>query len=147
MAALPASKPWSRAAPEPLKEAELAQHFAEGEDVKALLEELRGMSTSDIFDEGLHEFLTRVIDEVAGMLVTYLAVPGGVIALLGGFFWFRFFDILKPLGVRRLERLDGGLGIMADDLGGIGPGQSFIRGVRLYVDESDVERAETVLKR
>jgi len=31
------------AAPEPLKEAELAQHFAEGEDVKALLEELQGL--------------------------------------------------------------------------------------------------------
>jgi segregation and condensation protein B len=31
------------AAPEPLKEAELAQHFGEGEDVKALLEELQGL--------------------------------------------------------------------------------------------------------
>lgn len=60
-----------------------------------------------------------VIDEVAGMLVTYLAVPGGMIALLGGFFWFRFFDIFKPLGVRKLEKLGGGggLGIMADDIG------------------------------
>jgi phosphatidylglycerophosphatase A len=60
-----------------------------------------------------------VIDEVAGMLVTYLALPGGIIALLGGFFWFRFFDIFKPLGVRKLEKLGGGggLGIMADDIG------------------------------
>ena len=60
-----------------------------------------------------------VIDEVAGMLVTYLAVPGGMIALLGGFFWFRFFDIFKPFGVRKLEKLGGGggLGIMADDIG------------------------------
>jgi segregation and condensation protein B len=31
------------AAPEPLKEAELAQHFGQGEDVKALLEELQGL--------------------------------------------------------------------------------------------------------
>jgi segregation and condensation protein B len=31
------------AAPEPLKEDELAQHFAQGEDVKALLEELQGL--------------------------------------------------------------------------------------------------------
>jgi segregation and condensation protein B len=31
------------AAPEPLKETELAQHFGEGEDVKALLEELQGL--------------------------------------------------------------------------------------------------------
>jgi len=31
------------AAPDPLKEAELAQHFGQGEDVKALLEELQGL--------------------------------------------------------------------------------------------------------
>ena len=58
-----------------------------------------------------------VIDEVAGMLVTYIGVTGGPAAWLAGFLWFRIFDILKPLGVRRLERLGGGLGIMADDLG------------------------------
>jgi phosphatidylglycerophosphatase A len=61
-----------------------------------------------------------VIDEVAGMLVTYFAVSAvGWAGWLAGFFWFRFFDILKPLGVRRLERLGGGggLGIVADDLG------------------------------
>lgn len=60
-----------------------------------------------------------VIDEVAGMLVTYLGVATGPLGWLAGFFWFRFFDILKPLGVRRLEKLGGGggLGIMADDIG------------------------------
>jgi phosphatidylglycerophosphatase A len=60
-----------------------------------------------------------VIDEVAGMLVTYLGVAAGPVGWIAGFFWFRFFDILKPLGVRRLERLGGGggLGIMADDIG------------------------------
>lgn len=29
---------------------------------------------------------------------------------------FRFFDIFKPLGIRSLERLPGGIGMMADDL-------------------------------
>lgn len=60
-----------------------------------------------------------VIDEVAGMIVTYFGVTGGPLVWLAGFLWFRFFDILKPLGVRRLERLGGGggVGIMADDLG------------------------------
>lgn len=29
---------------------------------------------------------------------------------------FRFFDIVKPLGVRRMEALPGGRGIMADDI-------------------------------
>lgn len=60
-----------------------------------------------------------VIDEVAGMQVTYLGLAAGLPGWLAGFFWFRIFDILKPLGVRRLEKLGGGggLGIMADDLG------------------------------
>jgi phosphatidylglycerophosphatase A len=60
-----------------------------------------------------------VIDEVAGMLVTFLGVGSGLMGWVIGFFWFRFFDILKPLGVRRLEQLGGGggIGIMADDIG------------------------------
>jgi len=60
-----------------------------------------------------------VIDEVAGMAVTYVGVTGGPAAWFVGFVWFRICDILKPLGIRRLEKLGGGggLGIMADDLG------------------------------
>lgn len=37
--------------------------------------------------------------------------------LLVGFGLFRFFDILKPLGISRLQRWPGGWGIVADDLG------------------------------
>jgi len=58
-----------------------------------------------------------VIDEVAGMLVTYLGLGAGLLGWVVGFFWFRFFDIFKPFGVRRLEKLGGGVGIMADDIG------------------------------
>ncbi len=60
-----------------------------------------------------------VIDEVAGMLVTFIGVSAGWQGWVIGFFWFRFFDIFKPLGVRKLEQLGGGggLGIMADDIG------------------------------
>ena len=58
-----------------------------------------------------------VIDEVAGMQVTYLGLATGPLGWLAGFFWFRLFDILKPFGVRRLEKLGGGVGIMVDDLG------------------------------
>ena len=58
-----------------------------------------------------------VIDEVAGQLVALLAVrpdwPHALLALL----LFRFFDILKPPPIRRLEALPGGTGIVVDDLG------------------------------
>lgn len=59
-----------------------------------------------------------VIDEVAGMLVALLGIGGNPWGIAAAFCWFRFFDILKPLGIRRLERLrgGGGVGIMADDL-------------------------------
>ena len=35
--------------------------------------------------------------------------------LLAGFLIFRFFDILKPLGIKRLQALSGGMGVMIDD--------------------------------
>jgi phosphatidylglycerophosphatase A len=57
-----------------------------------------------------------VIDEVAGMLVTLFLVPAGWIGMVAGFLLFRLFDIVKPYPANRLERLHGGLGIMADDV-------------------------------
>ncbi|MGE5234729.1 MAG: phosphatidylglycerophosphatase A [Acidobacteriota bacterium] len=63
-----------------------------------------------------------VLDEVAGQwlaLTTLVAVhptvprPG---ALLVSFLLFRVFDVVKPWPIRRLERLPGGWGIVADDL-------------------------------
>ena len=55
-----------------------------------------------------------VIDEIAGILLAYLAVPISVLPLLVGFVLFRLFDIIKPLP--RLETLPGGWGVMLDDL-------------------------------
>jgi phosphatidylglycerophosphatase A len=57
-----------------------------------------------------------VIDEVAGMLVTLFLNPVGWPWAVGGFVLFRAADIVKPFPARRLERLPGGLGIMADDV-------------------------------
>lgn len=56
-----------------------------------------------------------VIDEVAGMLITLFMSPVSWLGAIGGFFLFRGFDILKPYPADRLERLPGGLGVMADD--------------------------------
>lgn len=57
-----------------------------------------------------------VIDEVAGQLIAYIGVPVAWQTLLVGFILFRGFDIVKPPPVRQLERLHGGLGIVADDV-------------------------------
>ena len=56
------------------------------------------------------------IDEVAGQLITLLALPVRWEVLLVGFFLFRFFDIVKPPPARQLEAVRGGLGVMGDDV-------------------------------
>jgi phosphatidylglycerophosphatase A len=58
-----------------------------------------------------------VIDEVAGQLLTLIAIPASWKSLLLGFILFRAFDIVKPPPVRRLERLPKGVGIVVDDVG------------------------------
>ena len=58
-----------------------------------------------------------VIDEVAGQLITLIAVPVSWKSLLLGFILFRGFDIVKPPPVRGLERLPEGVGIVIDDVG------------------------------
>lgn len=57
-----------------------------------------------------------VIDEVAGFLITMISIPDSITNLFLGFFIFRLLDILKPPPIRALQRLNGGLGIMADDV-------------------------------
>lgn len=56
-----------------------------------------------------------VIDEVMGMLITVFMIPVGMAGLALGFLVFRVLDVVKPFPARRLERLHGGLGVMADD--------------------------------
>lgn len=58
-----------------------------------------------------------VIDEVAGQWIACAFAPRTLIGFLAAFALFRFFDIAKPWPISRLERLHGGIGIMADDLG------------------------------
>jgi phosphatidylglycerophosphatase A len=56
-----------------------------------------------------------VIDEVMGMWITLLLNPVGWQGAVIAFLLFRLFDVIKPYPANRLERLPGGLGVMADD--------------------------------
>jgi len=68
-------------------------------------------------DMGVHDDSSIVWDEVAGMLITMLAVPLSWQTLLVGFVLFRFFDILKPWPISYLDKhVHGGFGIMIDDV-------------------------------
>ena len=60
-----------------------------------------------------------VIDEVAGQMIALLSGPFWLEtwwSILSAFILFRLFDIWKPYPIRRLEALESGLGIMADDI-------------------------------
>jgi phosphatidylglycerophosphatase A len=58
-----------------------------------------------------------VIDEIAGILVTFWGIPFNAETAVLGFYIFRIFDIAKPGPVRYLEkRLSGGAGIVLDDV-------------------------------
>lgn len=58
-----------------------------------------------------------VIDEIAGMCVTMLAIPLTITTGLAGFFLFRVFDVIKPPPARQMEKmLKGGWGVVMDDV-------------------------------
>jgi phosphatidylglycerophosphatase A len=57
-----------------------------------------------------------VIDEVAGMCIALLFLPVSLVWTGAALVLFRFFDIVKPLYIRRMEAIPGGWGVMADDL-------------------------------
>jgi phosphatidylglycerophosphatase A len=66
---------------------------------------------------GLKDPQFVVIDEVAGQLITLIAVPVSWKSMVLGFILFRGFDIVKPPPVRQLEHLPEGTGIVLDDIG------------------------------
>lgn len=63
-----------------------------------------------------HDSNRVVIDEVHGMLVALFLLPADWRYVLAAFVLFRFFDIVKPLGIRRMERQPAGWGVMLDDV-------------------------------
>jgi len=57
-----------------------------------------------------------VIDEVAGMTLSVLALPLTPAVLVIAFVLFRVFDVVKPPPARGSQSLRGGVGVVVDDL-------------------------------
>jgi phosphatidylglycerophosphatase A len=58
-----------------------------------------------------------VIDEIAGLMVTFAGLPFNLKTAIAGFIIFRAFDILKPFPIRTLEnKVSGGSGVVLDDV-------------------------------
>src|SRR6185295_5338933 len=61
-----------------------------------------------------------VVDEVAGQFIALFPLTlfprWSTVAVIVSFILFRFFDIVKPYPANRLQDLNGGAGVMFDDL-------------------------------
>lgn len=57
-----------------------------------------------------------VIDEFVGQWIALLFLPRILWIFIASFFVFRILDIIKPFPAADLEELDGGIGIMLDDI-------------------------------
>lgn len=92
-----------------------------------LLLPLIGVATL-LCDEGERRLQKRdpgeiILDEVVAVPVCFLGMgplfaEGGYVWLymLAGFALFRLFDILKPFGIKQLQKYPGGSGVVLDDL-------------------------------
>lgn len=79
-------------------------------------------------DEGERRLQKRdpgevIIDEVIAVPLCFIGMKAQMIDsgfvwlyMIGGFFLFRMFDVLKPFGINRLQKYPGGLGVVLDDL-------------------------------
>ena len=68
-------------------------------------------------DLGVHDHPGIVLDEIAGFLVTMIALPPDWPWIVAGFVAFRVFDVAKPWPISLADRrIGGGLGIMLDDV-------------------------------
>ncbi|MBK7142140.1 MAG: phosphatidylglycerophosphatase A [bacterium] len=63
-----------------------------------------------------HDAKSIVIDEWAGMWVTFIFLPHTLTAYIIAFFTFRVFDVLKLPPAAQAEKLPRGWGITADDV-------------------------------
>ncbi len=87
--------------------------------VVTLLFSLLGFLTCGPADKifGQRDSKQIVIDEASGLLVVFFLIPPKVSYLVIGFLLYRFFDIIKPYPLGKLEKINGSAGIMLDDIG------------------------------
>lgn len=75
-----------------------------------------------------------VIDECIGCLVTFVGIPVTPVSILVGFLLFRFFDITKIGGIKRIEQLASPWGIILDDVAAALVSNCILRVLCVYLD-------------
>lgn len=56
-----------------------------------------------------------VLDEIVGYLFCMFLIPLNIIFISTGFVISRIMDVWKPLGIRKIQNLPGGFGVVLDD--------------------------------
>lgn len=67
-------------------------------------------------ESGIRDNQIIVIDEIVGVLVTFICFEKSLIWLAIGCILFRLFDIIKLFPVKQAEKLQSGWGVMLDDV-------------------------------
>ena len=76
-----------------------------------------GVITSGEFEKrDGHDPSIVVVDEIVGMWVALLFVQKEIGTVLFSFFVFRIMDVIKPPPAKNFDRMNGGIGIMMDDV-------------------------------
>ena len=106
-----------------------------GQLVAVLVVSVVSMIAADIVatSMGLKDPGLIVADEVAGMMVTMIAIPLSLKSVLLGFILFRVMDVVKPPPARQFEHFKGGIGIVADDLMAGVYAQLVLRGLLMVI--------------
>jgi len=85
----------------------------------AILITLIAVKEINIYEKetGIHDDKRIVIDEIAGIWIAMSLAGGSIVATIFSFIYFRILDIKKPSIIGRIdEKVDGGWGVMGDDL-------------------------------
>jgi len=77
---------------------------------------LGAIATREVEKEWGEDPSKVVIDEIIGVWISLLFLPLTWQNILIGFILFRIFDIAKPFGIRKLEAVKNGWGVMLDDV-------------------------------
>ena len=78
---------------------------------------LLGIKASTVMEKSYgHDPSEVTIDEVVGMWISVLLLPKRIVIAVIAFLIFRILDIVKPYPARRFDSLQGGAGIMLDDV-------------------------------
>jgi phosphatidylglycerophosphatase A len=67
-------------------------------------------------NSGRHDDSHIVIDEIFGMVAALFLIPSGWLWLIAAFALFRLLDVVKPWPASYFDAMDGGAGVMLDDL-------------------------------